>query len=92
MTVFGGKKKRKEIVCTLVLWLWLLIFFLRVKSFFKKNESRHVLNVGVDVDRRHVLNVGADVDRRQLCDLEAGTWSDPVATCLPCGWEEIVTQ
>ena len=51
-----------------------------------------MLNVGVDVDRRHVLNVGADVDRRQLCDLEAGTWSDPVATCLPCGWEEIVTQ
>ena len=39
-----------------------------------------------------MLNVGADVDRRQLCDLEAGTWSDPVATCLPCGWEEAVTQ
>ena len=35
MTVFG--KKKKKMVCTFALWLWLLIFFfLRVKSFFKK--------------------------------------------------------
>ena len=33
-----------------------------------------------------MLSVGADVGRRQLCYLEAGTWSDVVATRLPCGW------
>ena len=33
-----------------------------------------------------MLSVGVDVGRRQLCCLEAGTWSDAVATHLPCGW------
>ena len=81
MTVFG--KKKKKMVCTFALWLWLLIFFFKELNLsLKKNRN----------ESRHVLNVGAGVGRRQLCDLEAGTWSNAVATCLPCGCEEVVTQ